>query len=75
MNVSRRKPVIIFSFRMFFGTKNISVNSIRSAEFDELKIFKEVFQKPAENWENSRSVLSAAEISLDAAIRIENESK
>ena len=53
----------------------ISVKSIQSAEFDELKIFKKIFQKLAENWENSRSVLSAPEISLDAPIRIESESE
>ena len=51
------------------------MNSIQSAEFDELKIFQKLFQKPAENWENSKSVLSAHEISLDAPIRIEIESK
>ena len=58
-----------------FETKNISLNSIRSAESDEFKTFREIFQKPGENWENSRSVLSAPEISLDALIRIESESK
>ena len=37
MNVSRRKTAIIFPFRMFLEQKNISVNSIQSAEFDEIK--------------------------------------
>ena len=32
----------------------IALNSIQSAEFDELKIFRKIFQKPAQNWENSR---------------------
>ena len=75
MNVSRRKTEFIFPFRMFLKQKNISLNSIQSAEFDEFKIFRKIFQKPAQNWENSRSVLSAPEISLDAPIRIESESK
>ena len=64
-----------FSIQNVFETKNISLNSIQSAEFDEFKIFRKIFQKPAQNWENSRSVLSAPEISFDAPIRIENESK
>ena len=38
-------------------------------------MFRKIFQKLAQNWENSRSVLSAPEISLDAPIRIESESK
>ena len=75
MNVARRKTAIIFPFRMFLKQKNISLNSIKSAEFDEFKIFRKLFKKPAQNWENSRSVLSAPEISLDAPIRIESESK
>ena len=75
MNGSLRKTAIIFSFRMFLKQKNISLNSIHSAEFDEFKIFRQIFQKPAQNWENSRSVLSAPEISLDAPIRIESEGK
>ena len=62
MNVSRRKTAIIFVI-------------IQSAEFDKFKIFRKIFQKPAQNWENSRSVLSAPEISLDVPIRIESESK
>ena len=48
---------------------------MQSADFDEFKIFRQIFQKPTQNWENSRSVLSAPEISLDAPIRIESESK
>ena len=56
-------------------SQNISLNSIQSTEFDELKIFKKNFRKPVQNWENSRGVLSAPEISLDAPIRIESESK
>ena len=51
------------------------MNSIKSAEFNEFKFFQKIFQKPAQNWENSRSVLSAPEISLDAPIRIESLSK
>ena len=58
-----------------FSKKYISLNSIQSAEFDEFKIFRKKIQKPAQNWENSRSVLSAPEISLDAPIRIESKSK
>ena len=64
-----------FSIWSVFETKNISLNSIQSAEFDEFEIFRKVVQKPAQNWENSRIVLSAPEISLDAPIRIEGESK
>ena len=75
MNVSRRKTEIIFLLRMFLKQKNIPLNSIQSAELDEFKIFRKIFQKPAQNWENSRSVRSAPEISLDAPIRIECESK
>ena len=74
MNVSRRKTAIIFPLRMFLKQKE-SLNSIQSAEFDEFKIFRKIFQKAAQNWENSRSVLSAPEISLDAPIRIESLSK
>ena len=33
-----------------FETKNISLNSIQSAEFDEIKIFRNIFQKLAQNW-------------------------
>ena len=73
MNVSRRKTAIIFSFRMFLKRKNKLLNSIQSAEFDQYKIFTKIFQKPVQNWENSRSVLSAPEISLDAPIRIESK--
>ena len=41
----------------------------------ESKIFGKIFQKPVQNWENSRSVLSAPEISVDAPMGIECESK
>ena len=75
MNVSRRKTATILPFRMFLKQKNISLNSIQSAKFDEFKIFRKILQKPAQNWENCKSVLSASEISLDAPIRIESESK
>ena len=40
-----------------------------------LKFSEKTFQKPAQNWENSGSFLSAPEISLDAPMRIESESK
>ena len=53
----------------------MSMNSIQSAEFDQFKTFRNIFQKRAQNWENSRGVLFAPEISLDAPIRIESESK
>ena len=39
------------------------------------KFLEKNFQEPAQNWENSRNVRSAPEISLDAPIRIESESK
>ena len=58
-----------------FETKNVSLNSRQSAETYEFKIFRKNFQKIAQNWENSKSVLSAPEISLYAPIRIESESK
>ena len=58
-----------------FEIKNTSLSSIQSAEFDEFKHFRKNYQKPAQNWENSRSVLSAPEFSLDTPIRIEGESK
>ena len=58
-----------------FEAKNISLISIQSAEFYEFKIFIKKFQRPSQNWENSRSVFSAHEISLDAPIRINSESK
>ena len=48
MNVSRQKNTIIFSFRMFLKQKNISLNSIHSADFDEFKILRKLFQKPAQ---------------------------
>ena len=51
------------------------MNTVESAEFDEFKIFRKIFQKPAQNWGNSRSVLSAPEILRDAPIRIESESE
>ena len=63
-----------FIFRMFSKQKNISLNSIQSAEFGEFNFLKKN-QKPSQNWENGRSVLSAPEISLETPIRIESESK
>ena len=47
-----------------FLKKYISLNSRHSAEAYELKILRKIIQKPAQNWENSRRVLSALEISL-----------
>ena len=40
-----------------------------------LKILETKNQKPSRNWENSGSVLSAHEISLDAPIKFESETK
>ena len=37
--------------------------------------FSEKNPKTSPNWENSRSVISAPRISLDAPIRIESENK
>ena len=51
------------------------MNARQFAESDEFKIVLETFQKLAENCGNNRSVLSAPEISLDAPIKIERESK
>ena len=56
MNVSRRKTAIIFPFRMFLKQKNISLNSIQSAELDKFKIFRKIFQKPVQNWEKFSEV-------------------
>ena len=70
-----KKSVVIFSIKKFLKLKKISLNSRHSAETNEFKIFRKIFQKPAQNWENSKSVLSVPEISLDAPIRIESESK
>ena len=52
-----------------------SLNSRQSAETYEFEFFRKIFQEPVQNWENSRSVRSAPEISLDAPIKIESESK
>ena len=50
------------------------MNTRQSAELDECRIFKKI-QKLAEEWENNWSVLFAPEISINAPIKIENESK
>ena len=60
-----------FSIYNVFETKNISLNSIQSAEFDKFKIFRKILQKTGKIAE----VFSAPEISLDVPIRIESESK
>ena len=66
MNVSRQEKCDYFFIYNVFEQKYKSLNSVQSAEFDEFKIFRNIFQKSAQNWETSRSVLSAPEISLDA---------
>ena len=53
----------------------MSSNSLQSAELDQFKIFSKMFQKLAQNCENSKCVLSVPEISLDTPIGIEDESK
>ena len=64
----------IFSFRMFLKEENISLKSIQSAETNKFKSFvNKKFQKHAKIWK--KSVLSVPEISPDAPIRIESESK
>ena len=51
------------------------MNSRQSTESNELKVSQKMFQEPAHNWENDRSILSEPEISLKATIKIENEIK
>ena len=31
----------------------MSLNSVQSAEFDEIKIFRKIVQKPAQKWEKT----------------------